>query len=103
MLFIFVFQQSKELNISRIPNVYFIRKDCLVVEQWPITEDIKTSGREVIVDALCAAAVLRGAHVFAPGVIGLPPSEILLSLFQNKKKLFVTLILIKFDTCKSKI
>ncbi|XP_015595719.1 putative methyltransferase NSUN6 isoform X2 [Cephus cinctus] len=27
---------------------------------------------EVIVDATCGAAVMRGAHVFAPGVVGIP-------------------------------
>lgn len=35
---------------------------------------IERTGKEVIVDVLCAAAVLRGAHVFAPGVMGLPPN-----------------------------
>lgn len=31
----------------------------------------------MVVDALCAAAVLRGAHVFAPGIMGLPTSELI--------------------------
>lgn len=34
--------------------------------------NIRPQGKEVIVDATCGAAVLRGAHVFAPGVMGMP-------------------------------
>lgn len=37
---------------------------------------MKQTGKEVIVDQFCAAAVLRGAHVFAPGVLGLPASKL---------------------------
>ncbi|XP_046391354.1 tRNA (cytosine(72)-C(5))-methyltransferase NSUN6 [Ischnura elegans] len=29
-------------------------------------------GKDVIVDSICGAAVLRGAHVYAPGVLGMP-------------------------------
>lgn len=64
----------EELKSSDIPNMYFKGSDCLVIEQWPICGEIKQAGQEVIVDAACAAAVLRGAHVFAPGVMGLPTS-----------------------------
>lgn len=78
MNIIYYFQQSLHLNILKIPNVYLLRDDCLVVEQW--LEDCviaEPSSQEVIVDSLCAAAVLRGAHVFAPGVMGLPASKYL--------------------------
>ncbi|XP_049873958.1 tRNA (cytosine(72)-C(5))-methyltransferase NSUN6 [Pectinophora gossypiella] len=71
----FLSAQSKELNCSQLPKFYFLRPDCLVVEQWPpylIPDKLKCE-HEVVVDALCAAAVLRGAHVFAPGVMGLSP------------------------------
>lgn len=64
--------QSKELSISQIPRYYFLKQDCLILEQWPDNKALVKTGKEVIVDALCAAAVLRGAHVFAPGVMGLP-------------------------------
>jgi predicted ribosome-associated RNA-binding protein Tma20 len=33
---------------------------------------LRSQEKEVIVDAACGAAVLRGAHVFAPGVMGMP-------------------------------
>lgn len=48
-----------------------MRTDCLVLEQWSKDVSLENSENEVIVDPLCAAAVLRGAHVFAPGVMGL--------------------------------
>ncbi|KOB79164.1 putative methyltransferase NSUN6 [Operophtera brumata] len=68
----FLVAQSKELNSQQIPKYYFIRPDCLVLEQWPEDIALEQTGMEVVVDALCAAAVLRGAHVFAPGILGLP-------------------------------
>lgn len=70
-------QQSKELNSEHIPKCYLLRPDCLVVEQWPEDVKLEPTGTEVVVDALCAAAVLRGAHVFAPGIVGLPSGKIL--------------------------
>jgi hypothetical protein len=38
--------------------------------------DLIPQEREVIVDAVCGAAVLRGAHVFAPGIMGMPTGAI---------------------------
>ncbi|XP_072949232.1 tRNA (cytosine(72)-C(5))-methyltransferase NSUN6 [Epargyreus clarus] len=67
----FLTEQNEELNAPEIPKFYFLKPDCLILEQWMLEPAIATSGKEVIVDALCAAAVLRGAHVFAPGVLGL--------------------------------
>lgn len=71
----YYFQQSKELNCDQIPKFYLLKPDCLILEQWPESIAMEKTGKEVIVDALCAAAVLRGAHVFAPGVMGLPTSK----------------------------
>lgn len=68
-------QQKVKLKADRIPNFYFLRKDCLILEQWPEEISIEKIGNEVIVDAFCAAAVLRGANVYAPGVLGFPTSE----------------------------
>ncbi|XP_063825565.1 tRNA (cytosine(72)-C(5))-methyltransferase NSUN6 isoform X1 [Ostrinia nubilalis] len=64
--------KAPELNTTSLPNYYFLKPDCLVVEQWPVDVKVDKGRKEVIVDALCAAAVLRGAHVFAPGVVGMP-------------------------------
>ncbi|XP_053609521.1 tRNA (cytosine(72)-C(5))-methyltransferase NSUN6 [Plodia interpunctella] len=69
----FLLKQSKELNCAEnIPNFYLLRPDCLVIEQWPNDLKLEKGAKHVVVDALCAAAVLRGAHVFAPGVMGVP-------------------------------
>lgn len=38
--------------------------------------DLKIYPDEIIVDATCGAAVLRGSHVYAPGVIGMPNGKI---------------------------
>ncbi|CAH2048652.1 unnamed protein product, partial [Iphiclides podalirius] len=64
--------QSQELGMKPIPNFYMLQEDCLIVEQWPQNVKMEKCKVEVIVDVLCATAVLRGAHVFAPGVLGLP-------------------------------
>ncbi|CAH0398353.1 unnamed protein product [Chilo suppressalis] len=71
----FLTTQTNELHTSVIPNFYFLNLDCLVLERWPedsLDVTVEYQGKEIIVDALCAAAVLRGANVFAPGVVGLP-------------------------------
>ncbi|XP_026327101.1 putative methyltransferase NSUN6 [Hyposmocoma kahamanoa] len=69
----FLLKQSEELNAT-VLKFHFLRSDCLVLERWSKNVTMETSDNEVIVDPLCAAAVLRGAHVFAPGVMGLPTS-----------------------------
>ncbi|KPJ08458.1 Putative methyltransferase NSUN6 [Papilio machaon] len=66
--------QSHELGIQQIPNMYLLKEDCLIVEKWPENVCLEKCDREVIVDVPCATAVLRGAHVFAPGVLALPTS-----------------------------
>ncbi|XP_041978921.1 tRNA (cytosine(72)-C(5))-methyltransferase NSUN6 [Aricia agestis] len=64
--------QKQVLNVSEIPKYYFLKNDCLVVGRWPNGVEFGNINKEVIVDAACGASVLRGAHVFAPGVLGLP-------------------------------
>ncbi|XP_014367403.2 tRNA (cytosine(72)-C(5))-methyltransferase NSUN6 [Papilio machaon] len=66
--------QNHELGIQQIPNTYLLKEDCLIVEKWPENVCLEKCDREVIVDVSCATAVLRGAHVFAPGVLALPTS-----------------------------
>lgn len=63
------------------PKFYRLTADCLVVEQWPVDVQPENNISEVIVDAMCGAAVLRGAHVFAPGVMGLPAGYFYFILF----------------------
>lgn len=47
-------------------------KDVIIINNWDKSEScLDLQENEVIVDVHCAAAVLRGAHIFAPGVIGM--------------------------------
>ncbi|XP_059472096.1 tRNA (cytosine(72)-C(5))-methyltransferase NSUN6-like isoform X2 [Neocloeon triangulifer] len=46
---------------NRVPN--FVEK--------PTGEKISKADEEVVVDASCGAAILRGAHLFAPGVLSM--------------------------------
>ncbi|GLV35936.1 uncharacterized protein CBL_09846 [Carabus blaptoides fortunei] len=57
-----------------IPNMFkhATLKDVILVESHPEAEmDLSLQEKEIIVDAACGSAVLRGAHVFAPGVMGM--------------------------------
>lgn len=70
----YLLQLADVFATKQIPSFYFLKPDCLILERWSDSVTVDPTGKEVIVDALCAAAVLRGAHVFAPGVMGLPSS-----------------------------
>lgn len=48
--------------------------------------NLRPQEKEVIVDATCGAAVLRGAHVFAPGVMGMPTGALPFSLLLKCRK-----------------
>ncbi|XP_044754088.1 tRNA (cytosine(72)-C(5))-methyltransferase NSUN6 [Coccinella septempunctata] len=45
-------------------------EDTLIIQFSPISS-INVHPKEVVVDKDCGAAVLRGAHIFAPGVLGM--------------------------------
>ncbi|XP_077288020.1 tRNA (cytosine(72)-C(5))-methyltransferase NSUN6 [Arctopsyche grandis] len=78
---------KEQLNFNKktaIPNIYQIFPDTIGIESWTnennqAPTDLNTNQEipEVIVDAACGGAVLRGAHVFAPGVMGLSPNVLL--------------------------
>ncbi|XP_037939833.1 tRNA (cytosine(72)-C(5))-methyltransferase NSUN6 [Teleopsis dalmanni] len=57
-------EEPKVFQIPELPEMVCISK----VEE-PIHEDIER--KEVIVDTSCASAVLRGAHIYAPGVLAM--------------------------------
>lgn len=38
--------------------------------------DLERYPDEIIVDAICGAAVLRGSHIYAPGVMGMPNGKL---------------------------
>ncbi|XP_034240783.1 tRNA (cytosine(72)-C(5))-methyltransferase NSUN6-like isoform X1 [Thrips palmi] len=67
--------RSQAGTISAIPPVWQHPKfpEAVAFGCWDRSEDLPRHDSEVIVDRACGAAVLRGAHVFVPGVIGLLP------------------------------
>ncbi|XP_018310139.1 putative methyltransferase NSUN6 [Mycetomoellerius zeteki] len=59
------------------PSIHFLPdlpNGIVAVDSWDfsVSLDLKIYPDEIIVDAICGAAVLRGSHVYAPGVIGMP-------------------------------
>ncbi|XP_023247977.1 putative methyltransferase NSUN6, partial [Copidosoma floridanum] len=67
----FLKQYSRPLpNIKTFPHV----EELIVINSWEGNRGSKltTVANELIVDAACGVAVLRGAHIFAPGVLGMP-------------------------------
>lgn len=48
--------------------------EIVTVHSWDesIKLDLSKRWKEVIVDAACGAAVLRGSHIYTPGIIGMP-------------------------------
>lgn len=54
-------------TFSEIPEL-------IIVDSWYgcLELDFTKQPSEIIVDSTCGAAVLRGAHIYAPGVLGMP-------------------------------
>lgn len=49
-----------------------ICQDALIIRHpLPDVEKLQKFSKEVIVDPICGAAILRGAHIFAPGVMAM--------------------------------
>ncbi|KAL1132793.1 hypothetical protein AAG570_010745 [Ranatra chinensis] len=73
-----MFQTANTYGITSIPEVgvHTTLPDCVIVGDWngPSCNDNFNLNcyPEVIVDVLCACAVLRGANIFAPGILGMP-------------------------------
>ncbi|KAJ9583814.1 hypothetical protein L9F63_021846, partial [Diploptera punctata] len=53
-------------------KIHPVLKDTIIIGNCKQAE-INCVEKEVIVDAVCGAAVLRGAHIYAPGVMGMLP------------------------------
>ncbi|XP_049956448.1 tRNA (cytosine(72)-C(5))-methyltransferase NSUN6 isoform X1 [Schistocerca serialis cubense] len=67
-------KQCEEYGIDEMPQVFVHPKlpETVVVGPWNVNElDLDIKQQEVIVDVACGIAVLRGADVFAPGVMGM--------------------------------
>lgn len=59
------------------PSIHFLPdlpNGIVAVDGWDssVSLDLNRYPDEIIVDAACGAAVLRGSHVYAPGIIGMP-------------------------------
>ncbi|XP_036139696.1 tRNA (cytosine(72)-C(5))-methyltransferase NSUN6 isoform X2 [Monomorium pharaonis] len=59
------------------PSIHFLPdlpNGIVAVDSWDLSVflDLKRYPDEIVVDAICGAAVLRGSHVYAPGIIGMP-------------------------------
>ncbi|XP_017780642.1 PREDICTED: putative methyltransferase NSUN6 [Nicrophorus vespilloides] len=67
-------EKISTIRNCKTPRVYQheVLKDVVIVDNYDL-KDLELTGRtnEIIVDVHCGAAVLRGAHIFAPGIIGM--------------------------------
>ncbi|KAG5336084.1 NOP2 methyltransferase, partial [Acromyrmex heyeri] len=63
------------------PSIHFLPdlpNGIVAVDSWDcsVSLDLKIYPDEIIVDAICGAAVLRGSHIYAPGIIGMPNGRV---------------------------
>lgn len=84
-----VFQQSLRnlpeiLTFAEIPEMIYIKSWS---EDVPL--DMNRYDDEIIVDLSCGAAVVRGANVYAVGVIGYPHSKFINEHYFHLKKTFI--------------
>lgn len=58
-------------------KLHYNMRDCVVVSPIDISLlDINPKSEEIIVDILTGQSVLRGSHVFAPGIMAMPSGNI---------------------------
>lgn len=77
---IIIFQRYN-LETSQLPTIKVHDKvsECITIGRLNETElDLIPVPKEVIVNSFCGASILRGAHVFAPGVLGMLPSKLVI-------------------------
>ncbi|XP_056649182.1 tRNA (cytosine(72)-C(5))-methyltransferase NSUN6 [Diorhabda sublineata] len=51
--------------------IHHCLSNVIVIENTTLCEELDKHEKEVIVDTECASAILRGAHIYAPGVLGM--------------------------------
>lgn len=63
-------------NCRKLPSIALFDNipELIVVNSWndDIDLNLEIQSKEIIVDVKCGEAVIRGADIFAPGVIGMP-------------------------------
>lgn len=70
-------------NIDKKPLVTIHKhvSDCIVIS--PLDKsllDISPKNKEIIVDIFTGQSVLRGSHIFAPGIMAMPAGNIIHSV-----------------------
>ncbi|XP_072379495.1 tRNA (cytosine(72)-C(5))-methyltransferase NSUN6 [Diabrotica undecimpunctata] len=60
-------------NCNYTPNVYIHPSftNVIIIDSGNCPAEFKKFDKEIIVDTDCASAILRGAHIYAPGVLGM--------------------------------
>jgi len=51
-------------------------KDILLIHGSGPKDDLVPASKEIIVDSHCGAAILRGADIYAPGVMAAHPGKV---------------------------
>ena len=71
--------EEERNSIYVVHNVCELKRECcfFLLPCWLTSapRSVTQLGSEVVVGALCGSAVLRGAHVFAPGILATPKCE----------------------------
>ena len=62
--------------VSKHPSL----NDALVVRSSSENNHLEIYNKEIIVDICCGSAVLRGAHVFAPGVMAASAGQLIVNV-----------------------
>ncbi|XP_051155145.1 tRNA (cytosine(72)-C(5))-methyltransferase NSUN6 isoform X2 [Leptopilina boulardi] len=69
-------QNKTKGHCRKLPTIKLFEKipELIVVNCWndEINLNLEIQSKEIIVDVKCGEAVIRGADIFAPGVIGMP-------------------------------
>lgn len=92
-----IFSQRFSYGIERLPDIYAHHQipECIVISRIDGGMlDLSRKEEEVVVDAICGAAVLRGSDVYAPGVLAMSPSmsivsQVYKSEFSNRHFSFI--------------
>ncbi|CAG9829992.1 unnamed protein product [Diabrotica balteata] len=60
-------------NCNYTPNVYIHPSftNVIIIDSGNCSTEFEKFDKEIIVDTDCASAILRGAHIYAPGVLGM--------------------------------
>lgn len=62
--------KEKKLNAS-VEKHCILEEVIIIYHENSIDLNLSDINKEVVIDVNCAAAVLRGANIYAPGIIGM--------------------------------